>query len=813
MRRLIFTSLLFLLIGVATSFSQKIDKEDYFKRNLSLGGEVIIKKSIVEAKGLNTKTSFEIQVPTAGEYNIHFWMFPTMLKNGSYAQYAVEVNGEIQNNRIMPTSGDWHSATIANGDKVRLKSGINTVAVIGCSPDVPNVEHIRLSKGDASIDGSKYREYRAEMEKANLAAKAQRKAAIAGDTISIGDLITPAPLEDPLYNFALALNVKFRYTFYKTVYFTKGKQIFLSSTGIDNFAHVLELFSVSNPDINSWSARSNSNCQAYINITIPETGMYYVRVRSYLNGSAGFCNLNVNGENYYTRVPLYSFGVRCTQDTDNEYNTFTAYSTGNPMLWIEEYDKFPGKISAYNDDYVGTQDFYWDLDARIKKTYSRPVHAALLSASSSYSPTGQCDLYVKCLNSIISTKKTIVDGKEVVAFPYLEPDDEIQSSPNSFMYNCISWTGGITSYNEWPLYTGSEYYDEDPLTAFDNFYASKGYTREGATLKNATVALWAKIKEQGKREYTHGSIRKGDRNAHGYAWESKPGKLMRTFHPINGVYGPAYGKIVEYYKPVFTSLEKMLAEEIADGNSVIEYVDFNAEESALINDRILSISPDINREFCDLYKKWTDATAQTPFSNPDQIADCEEYRKVYEFCKTHPECKYILYDRLSEREIEAIILIENLALKTMEGRTIMAEIREGIREEAKMKANYGIRIVRPMSSNYIAFVKELLADELSKLKKQASGTTGIDGVSYSNSHKFTAEQNSGGITVDFQLVKECEVILSMMDLTGNTVCVPLNGCRLDKGRHIYSLNAPCPGVYLIELIIDGKVNVKKVIVK
>ena len=129
--------------------------------------------------------------------------------------------------------------------------------------------------------------------------------------------------------------------------------------------------------------------------------MYYVRVRSYLNARSGLCSLNVNGQNYYENIPIYSIGIRCTQETDNIYNTFTCKNTGDPRLWIEEESIIPGKISAYNDDYGKKADFAWGVNSRIKKKYTRPVHAALLSAYSSYNPTGKCDLYIKCQNSTI----------------------------------------------------------------------------------------------------------------------------------------------------------------------------------------------------------------------------------------------------------------------------------------------------------------------------------------------------------------------------------------------------------------------------
>jgi hypothetical protein len=174
---------------------------------------------------------------------------------------------------------------------------------------------------------------------------------------------------------------------------------------------------------------------------------------------------------------VYSIGVRCTQGTDQVYNTFTVKSEGDPRLWIEEGKSIPGKISYYNDDYHGTGDFSWGLNSRIKKQFVRPVHAVLVSTYSSYNPTAKMDLYIKCKNSNI-----------MPYFPNLKADDAIQSSPASSVYNCISWSGKITSYWEWPASIYSSYWRGDALSSFDAFYKSRGLTRVGANFQR-TISL------------------------------------------------------------------------------------------------------------------------------------------------------------------------------------------------------------------------------------------------------------------------------------------------------------------------------------
>lgn len=794
------------------SFSQNIVETDYYANHPDLGGDVVINKSTKEIDGNKAIVSFEVEAPITGEYHVRFWLFPTKLSDGTFANYEVSANGNLLTDKIIPVQGDWQAIALSQGRKIALNKGNNIVSVIGSVPDVPNVEHIRLSLDaqNAQINSAEYDLYKAAVVQestSNVAENALLAASTSSDTLSTYNVfmtnatVAATSADAPLYNYTYMLNIDFNYTFYKTVSFTAGQQVFLATNGVNNFQHVLELFSSSSPEDYSWSAISNSNCMASLNITIPQTGMYYVRVRSYLNGRSGLCNLNVNGQNYYENIPIYSIGVRCTQETDNIYNTFTCKNTGDPRLWIEEGSIIPGKISAYNDDYGRKADFSWGVNSRIKKKYTRPVHAALLSAYSSYNPTGKCDLYIKCQNSTIMSY-----------FPNLKDDDAIQSSPASSVYNCISWSGAITSYWEWPPSAGSSFYSSNPLTAFDNFYASKGFTRNGATESNAVVALWANVSTSGTRSYTHGSVRKdADNNAHGYDWESKPGALMRTFHPRDALNGNSYGQIVEYYRKADTSVSSIatLEEEIADGIVQIEYVDFDSDETEIITQKINTINSEVLSQFNILYNKWKAVTENTIYSNPEQIANCQEYIDVLNFCKSNSILLYAIYEKLGNGDnISAIKLIEDLTLS--DNLSVMKNVREG---SAVRLACARIKTIRPIHSNFVAYVKELLSKdnvEMSRARKISSETTGI---SYSNFADFSISSSTETLSVVFSLNHTAKVSLNLLDLSENKICCALNEKTLDSGNHSFKLTAKNGNIYLVQLIIDGRVNVKKVIIK
>jgi len=391
--------LLCLLLGSVESFSQKTVETDYYTNHPDLGGEVVIKNATSEALGDQTTVSFEVEAQSADKYYLNFWLLPAKLQDGTFARYNVSVNGVILQDEIVPTRGDWQSITLSRGEAIALSKGSNTISIIGAAPDVPCVEHIKLSQlqEDSVINSSAYDSYKSLVEKEsaeNAMYNTATTALLKTDTLD-NEIMALSATEDPLYNYTYSLNMCINYTFYKTVSFTEGEQVFVATNGIDNFSHVLELFSTSKPEDYSWASMSNDNCMASLNISIPATGLYYVRVRSYLNARSGLCNVNINGENYYENVSVYSIGVRCLQETDKIYNTFTCCSSGDPRLRIEEGTSIPGKISAFNDDYGTQGDFSWGRNARIKKQYSRPVHAALLSTYSSYKPTAKCDLYIK----------------------------------------------------------------------------------------------------------------------------------------------------------------------------------------------------------------------------------------------------------------------------------------------------------------------------------------------------------------------------------------------------------------------------------
>jgi hypothetical protein len=551
------------------------------------------------------------------------------------------------------------------------------------------------------------------------------------------------------------------------------------------------------PETYSWATSAQTNPS--ISVTIPVSGSYYIRVRPYWNGTSTTATVTINGT-VEANVPVFSVGLRAIQDASTVYNTFTVLSAEDPRIWITEYTS-PEKITHYNDDYSSQGgDFSWGLNSRIKKQFPRPVDAILLSSFSTYNPAGVAEVYAKC---------------QMLYFPNLKADDAIQSDPASSVYNCISWSGGITDYWEWPPSPSSAYYvPGKPLASFDLFYISERYpgcgvfVRAGATSGNSVIDLWA-TGSPNSYDYTHASIKKGaDGNPHGYDWESKPGSLMRTFHPRTALSGSSYGNIVEYYKNVGTwTTTYTLAEAIADSKAVLENVRFNDAEISLIENDIANLSPDDVNTFQALFIVWKSTLESTPFSNPYSFKN-SQYESLFAFCQSKQDLISLVYDKLSEEQF-AILLVEDLTLSNNErNQSILDSIR--ISNKQVKTTNSGATIVRSPHSNMVKYVKALLAERTNKLRAVKNSTGLNNDIRYSNEDDINITNNGAGISINFTLSEKAKVSLSIVNLRGEEVVSLLSNKQLQAGKHNYSLNLT-KGIYLVKQVVNGNVNVKKAI--
>lgn len=160
-------------------------------------------------------------------------------------------------------------------------------------------------------------------------------------------------------------------------------------------------------------------------------------------------------------------------------------------------------------------------------------------------------------------------------FPGLDVNRAVVTDNPSSVYNCISWTVGVT--NRW-LWPGST------LATFDTFYRGFGFVRAG----DGPVAAWG----HSTTNMTHGSV---SGPGHGPRWESKCGSDLRIQHGLGELAGSSYGRVVAFYRRgrTLTAANESLAEEIMKEKAVKSYMTAAqrkalGEESGQIADELRS---------------------------------------------------------------------------------------------------------------------------------------------------------------------------------------------------------------------------------
>jgi len=625
----------------------------------------------------------------------------------------------------------WQNASLSNNQnpsvkqKIFLSKGNHTITFSTSVPYVPSIEFIRISRRieNSIIQDSYYNSYIDSLNSISLPANYATIKNDSANAIKITRVL-PNPEGDYLHE----IDITFTYTYYQFFYFYAGTPVTFETKKSNPCASdpVMHLFNYEDPiNKGSWGNDDGGECyQAKIVCTIPYTGYYCLLVRSFWPYTSQTSDLYLYDNLYASNIPIAGTGFRCDHTLTEEINYFTCFLTGDSRLWIESYEPaLEGRILGFNDDYYGGGDFNWGLNARVKKSYPQRMWNCFVSTYSSYYPTGTCDLYMRCKNSNIYYPN-------MPYFPNLKADDAIMSAPASGIYNCISWSGGITSYWEWPLSSGSRYYVQgNPLASFDNYYGnnpvrysgSEGwtYTRTGATSSNNQIDLWSL-----NGIYTHGSVNArwdnitirtpANEHPHGYDWESKPGMLMRTFHPRYALSGSSYGNVDKYYKwiniPLLKSNLKFITSEesIRLGLSILDNVEFSEFELSRISLLSEELNIDELKEFDYKYETWRSTWNNDQVkihSDPQKYAKSEEYFQFFNYCivkdkKVLP----LLLEKLNQGDLFVIVPLEDLTYTGNE--KLMEEVHKENRENQYTKD--GVFIIHTLLGNWLKYGKKLL---------------------------------------------------------------------------------------------------------
>ena len=788
--------------------------------------------------------TFEIHVNETGEYFLNAWALGAFTKDG-VLQYEVYVDdSKSPVGKLNMKKANWQTAGLESGKSIYLTSGDHTISFKCPIPNVPMVEFIRISKTeqDAHISSTEYDDY-VEVLKAEIAPQVEKSSMSDSSVVSLFK-----ELDNPLGNYEHRIDHKFAYSYYHYFYFYAGAPVTFETKRSDPYASdpVMQLFHYTDPiNKGSWTDDDGGvGPQSKISVTIPYTGYYILFIRNWRAGQAGTSDLYLYDNLYASDVPFNNYyGLRCDHSMTDELNYFTCNmeSGGDTRFWIEDQTGFPGLIIAQNDDYYGDGDFYWDYHSRVKKAFDRSIRTGHVTAYSSYAPIKYCDLYLKCQNSTI-----------MGYFPNLEDDDAIMSAnTNNGVYNCASWSGGITNDWIWPPqnHPGNLWYvSGNPLASFDKFYINNppryegawNYTRSGATSSNNCVDIWAY-----SGTYTHASVNSkyrihsndlpANENPHGYDWESKPGGLMRTFHPRSALNGSSYGDINKYYRWAGTyaqgeALAKTTGdgmtfdESISAGLTKIEIIELTESEKAKMDNLIAKLPEKLTQDFNSKYHSWKE-TWDDPnvaiHSDPVKYAESIEYNAFFKFCKNKGKGTWpLIFQKYIDGDIHAQMAI--LDLSESEFGSLINEIRENSRNRYTKE---GIYIAPTFRSGMMKYIKELLSssDDSWNIKKDSDSV--YDGQSsLSVPQKFSLKQNypnpfNPETVIQFGLPNNALVSLKIYNVNGQEVITLLNNENRNKGWHEITWesndshgNKVASGIYFVKLLAGSKITTKKMII-
>jgi hypothetical protein len=670
--------------------------------------------------------SFDIDVKEEGGYYLSAWADG---KVGSEIQ--VLVDGEpVDGASIRFSKGGWQNASLervqngpdGNGAPQRatllLGAGSHNIGFVAGETVAPNFESIRLglAAGDADFSSAEYDGY---LDKLIKESRAESKTG--------GPLPkTSRTMDDPLIDYGFASHEYFTYTWYTQVYLTASTSYTFETLNPSPSTcdPILYVFLASNPTGNTWVNDDYSGHMSRVSFTAPSTGYYYILLRSF-ESATGTVQVNMNGSSLATDCAVAANKFYCGSNTQSGVmNYFTAQTMGDTRIWLLDDN---GYVRQYNDDYAGSGDFIWGTDSRIKEELSQTINYALLSVYGSNVPYGYSDVYMKLANS-----------SNMSYFPNLEADDAIQTAPGTYDYNCISWSGGVTTEWYWPPDYGNPWYvSGNDLQSFDKFYSNKcastgdcarysgawNYTRSGFTSGSSLIDLW-----KNGSDFTHASVTNpANDHPHGYDWESKPGTLERMFHSRNALEDNSpggYGAVANYYGWDYTYAAKVSAsakpvggisqeESIRLGLSVAQpRADFSVPEYGKIHSLSESLPAAEKLEFEEKFQAWK-RTWKDPRiakqSNPHMYAKSGEYRAFLEFCRQHDKQYWpALFAKFAAGDIMVINVLNELVLPGRE-----AQLDELVQEWVRNPKNpEGKQIIFSQTNTWVRFLGRILDQEL-----------------------------------------------------------------------------------------------------
>lgn len=762
------------LFVFSMAFAQNLGKQ-YYSSDSKLGGDVVIKSAEIKigSEGEIQKI-FKIESPASGSYYLDAWLSAPLTSDG-YPEYKVMVNNINSTASLKPQTSNWQGVSLTNLNKsattVKLKKGINYISVIGNKDIVPNVEFIKLSSSalNTGISDKKYVDF---INTIKINTQNPNPIAIFDNVTNISPLAVPGGTSNEVYTYKLDMPVTYTWSLLVPI----GNDLKVKvSTQNSNFEYVIELFNAlpSIPIIKDIS--TSKYCKGNDSLVVYGTpGLYGMRIRSYRQGISGIVNTQIiKGENSwsYEDCPVAGNGLSMIGSPSSKF--FICHNSQYQANFYISNSPNSGIIVAFAADSIwsngkhGTHITYdlWQ------------VGAGLVSAQNSADPIFYTDMYL----GLSPTPSQVLSE-----FPNISANESYCSGPASSIYNCISWTVGVTNDWIWP--------GDYSISNFDALYNSYGYTRTGANADNAAIAIWVK-----DGIFKHGSVRKNSTipKPHGFDWESKCGPQERVMHTRDALSGNIYGSIAYYYRPINGTVNT-LASLPETTRSTFSSTDMNIIETLKEE-----IPTNIKSEFSKKYAAWKDTwnNPQIAFeSNPRRYAESEEYSALCQFCQQYGKITWPLFiNKLSEGDVFVCNLLEDLTSPTKENKTLY--------DEAINVKTRSIGIPSPfIYSNMVEYSKKLLEQENSIIKNAIKNVASIT----KEKSGVNVTTDNSTILLDINIEKSTAISVNIYDIYGSSVYyanynIPDGGWKTSVSTVKFK-----KGTYIVKIMINGKVISHKI---
>jgi hypothetical protein len=647
---------LFLLLCLLGCVAARAQKTEIKKHDSVLAGEVHLISSYGEMRNGVATRVFEIQAPVTAYYYLQVYC---NRRQGEKLQ--VHTNDYYFMGELNPGTNGWQWMG-QNLLTVKLFPTKTILRFTGSSNAVPMADEIRLTRTNPwrvmSFVGSAGTDEPVSVAKT---APAEETIAVSKTWKAAGD-ITERVLPNPEGTYNHAIDTSFNYSHFSWIYLTAGVHNFGTSNSTVNRS--LAIFNPNNYT-ESWSnVNGGAGGESAVTVGVSTPGYYAIALRPVADGQVGLTNIMYNGNTLVAKAVVGGRLLTMSALKGGDLNHFTCKLTGvgaDTRMMVSRYAA--SSVRGYNDDYSGGGGTWnWLRSSRIKKNFNG-VDSVQYGFVCAYSPStgGVCDIYLGNQNSNVY-------NTNYPEFPLHTADDAIMTAPATGNYNCIAWSGGVTTSWVWPPGQLSTYSctSANYLQCFDNFYSNNpvrypgawNYTRFGATYGNSVVDLW----KQPAGGYQHASVRKpGNDHPHGYDWESKPGGTARTLHPRHALENVNwYGVVNDYYRPT-GSFARMAgagehyatdADAVKAGIAVFDKGILTRDGNDKLARLVKQVDAAFVREFDEKYMAWDKTkAANATLSDPSMYCKNAEHEALVNLGKRNAfACLVLVMDKFVNAE-------------------------------------------------------------------------------------------------------------------------------------------------------------------